>query len=183
MHLYIHGFGSSARSLKAERLMQHAQLRDQRLICPNLPTIPDLAIQTLEDWVIHTRPQVLIGSSLGGFYARYLASRFELPAVLINPAVNPDIRLREAIGQATQYFDGTGFEWTAQHCDALAQYQPSNEDQRRLWLLVQRGDEVLDAQQAINALPLARQTIEDGGDHGFQGFERYLDPLLDWRGY
>ena len=103
-----------------------------------------------------------------------------MPAVLINPALRPYDRLQEAIGQATHYFDQTAFEWKQAHCDALIEYDLTDDDQARLWLLTQLGDEVLDAQQAIDLLPNARHTIEPGGDHSFVGFDRYLDQILDF---
>ena len=82
---------------------------------------------------------------------------------------------------ATQYFDGSSFEFNASHCQALESMIVEGDQQHRLWLLSQRGDEVLDANEAIGLLPNARHTIEPGGDHGFQGFERYLDEIIDWR--
>lgn len=182
MHLYIHGFGSSARSYKARLLKQRASQRGLTCICPNLPVHPQLAFETLCDWVEQTQPKVVIGSSLGGFYARSLAARYDLPAVLINPALCPGERLREAIPRAIQYVDNTEFDWTLEHCQQLNAMAITHENQRRLWLLTQLGDEVLDAHQAIGLLPAAHQTVEADGDHSFIGFERYLDPVLDWRG-
>ena len=181
MLLYIHGFGSSAHSFKAQALLKRCAERQIPAVCPNLPTVPQLAIQTLQDWVTLTRPNVIVGSSLGGFYARWLAHRYELPAVLINPALRPDLRLLQVAPMATQYFDGSSFEFNASHCQALETLIVEGDQQHRLWLLSQRGDEVLDANEAIRLLPNARHTIEPGGDHGFHGFERYLDEIIDWR--
>ena len=180
MLLYIHGFGSSAHSYKAQALVQRGRQRGLSVVCPNLPNAPQLAVQTLCDWVEQTQPSVLVGSSLGGYYARYLAHRYDRPAALINPALRPYERLQEAIGQATHYFDQTPFEWTRAHCDALIDFDVTQDDQTRLWLLTQLGDEILDAQQAIDLLPDARHTIEPGGDHSFVGFDRYLDQILDF---
>lgn len=182
MHLYIHGFGSSSHSFKARLLARRARDRGLAFACPDLPYQPDLAFATLTQWCEHTSPDVLVGSSLGGFYARLLADRFEIPAVLINPALDPGERLRDAIGMAPHYFDQTHFEWTQEHCDCLSSMQVYDEDQSRLWLLTQLGDEVLNARQAIEWLPDAKQTVESGGDHSFRHFERHLDAVLDWRG-
>lgn len=182
MHLYIHGFGSSSHSYKARLLAERAAERGLDFACPDLPHVPDLAMSTLRQWCELTRPDVLIGSSLGGFYARCLANQFQIPAVLVNPALDPGVRLREAIGHAQHYYDQSYFQWTERHCQALSDMQETGDDQRRLWLLTQLGDEVLDAQEAINQLPDAYHTIEMGGDHSFQGFERHLDAVLDWRG-
>lgn len=182
MVLYIHGFGSSAHSFKAKQVLEHCKTQGVQAVCPNLPTIPDLAVQTLCDWIEQTHPGVLIGSSLGGFYARWLAHRYGLPAVLINPALRPDLRLREAIPSGTQYYDGSSFEFNEQHCRSLESYRVDDDDQSNLWLLTQLGDEVLDAHEAIALVPGAKQTVEEDGDHSFTGFDRYLDSAIQWRG-
>ena len=85
--LYIHGFNSSPSSHKARQLgvlMQRLGLAD-RLRVPALHHHPRLAIGQLEDAIAELGRPVLVGSSLGGYYATHLAERHGLSAVLINP--------------------------------------------------------------------------------------------------
>src|SRR5690606_22631326 len=91
--LYIHGFLSSPYSYKAQQveawLQQHRP--DIRYCCPYLPAYPAEAMAILES-VVEARnaePVYLIGSSLGGYYATWLAEKYGLRAVLVNPAVEP----------------------------------------------------------------------------------------------
>ena len=59
--------------------------------CPQLPASPREAMALLQDgaadWPLDRT--ALVGSSLGGFYATWLAQQWNCPAVLLNPAVHP----------------------------------------------------------------------------------------------
>ena len=99
--LYLHGFASSPASWKVGRLADALKARKQgyRLICPPLSTVPDEAIAQAEA-IIESRPGqlTLVGSSLGGYYATWLAEKHLLRAVLINPAVVAPISLQKYLG-------------------------------------------------------------------------------------
>ena len=57
---------------------------------PQLPYTPELAIRQVETWLKEQykvgHKVGLIGSSLGGYYATWLAEKYDLKAVLIKPS-------------------------------------------------------------------------------------------------
>ena len=147
--------------------------------CPQLPPSPreamDLITQGTADW---PRAGVaVVGSSLGGFYAMYLADKYNLPVVLINPSMAPGFTLQKRVGQAVNFHDFSSYEWNEAHVQSLEKYQCSFSGQRCL-LLLQTGDDVLDYKLAVDKLPDAHHVIEQGGNHGFEGFERYLSNTI-----
>ena len=87
--LYLHGFASSPASWKVQLPASALAQRGlgERLHCPALSPVPVEAIAQAEAIINQQgRELTLIGSSLGGFYATWLAEKHDLPAVLINPA-------------------------------------------------------------------------------------------------
>lgn len=184
MLIYIHGFASSAQGQKAEQLRAWCKQNAIRFIAPTLPYIPELAIASLRDLVASyqelNEPVALVGSSLGGYYATWLAHHFNLPYVLINPAAEAWITLKKAEGLVENYHDGARFEWTAQHTRSLEDFRIDNPETSKCLLMLQTGDEVLDYKQALQAYPGAETLLEEGGDHSFQGFENHLKTLTDF---
>jgi predicted esterase YcpF (UPF0227 family) len=178
MILYIHGFASSGLGAKARQVREYF---GNRVLAPSLLYIPDLAVDTLAQIVGHAQRRGeavgLMGSSLGGYYALYLAERYRLPAVLINPSVRPWETLAAHTGHGTNYYDGARFEWTPGHVESLKRYRTEPADQQRYLLMLQSGDEVLDYRVALAFLPHAETIIEEGGDHSFTGFESKLPAI------
>lgn len=172
--LYIHGFASSGHSHKAQVLRHHFE----EVYAPSLSHIPQLALETLEQFIdALPQPPLLLGSSLGGFYALYLSQRLSLPAVLINPVVKLSEEMEQLAGLQKNYFDGSRFEFTAEHLQSLHNYLCPAPRSDRLLLMLQMGDEVLDQHQTLQQLPGAQQLIELGGDHSFQGFENHMQTI------
>ncbi len=60
----------------------------------------------------------LVGSSLGAYYSIYLANKYKLKAVLINPAIY-SYKTLDKIGIAVNYYDGFFFEVTIEHINFL----------------------------------------------------------------
>ena len=150
MLLYIHGFNSSAASFKA-RLLRAAlaeRQREHEFVCPNLPPAPAEAIAGLERLIGRERP-CLVGSSLGGFYATWLAEKHGLPAVLVNPAIRPYRLLSGYVGRQKNLYTGAEYELTQQHVDELRALEPASITPERYLLIVTTGDEVLDYREAV----------------------------------
>lgn len=171
--LYIHGFASSGRSTKGRILKAHLP----QVYAPSLNPIPELAVETLEEFITALGSPLLVGSSLGGYYALYLSARHGLPAVLVNPALYFDGELRRVIGFQNHYFDGSRFEFTEGHFRSLERYRVTDPPSERLLLLLQLGDEILDHRRTLALLPGAEADIEEGGDHGYRGFERKIEKI------
>jgi len=110
-----------------------------------------------------------IGSSLGGYYSLYLKNRFEVPAVLINPAIRPYELLTDYLGENTNLYTGETYEVRPEHMDELRAFDRVGKTRLDdILLLTQTGDEVLDFSLAVNELRGAQMWIQYGGDHAFQ---------------
>ena len=181
MLLYIHGFGSSGKSGKA--MLIRKRLADG-VIAPSLPPIPELAVDTLEQIVACMQrcdePFAFAGSSLGGYYAAYLADKYKTKAVLINPSVKPYRTLASHIGFNHSYYDFSDYEFTQKHIDSLRKYDVSDPDPSQFLLLLQTGDEVLDYREAVEKFQGAHIDIEEGGSHGYEDFERKIPLIVDF---
>jgi predicted esterase YcpF (UPF0227 family) len=181
--VYLHGFNSSPGSIKGRLIMQHvAGLPDApELLVPRLPFAPRAAMDKMERMLsaLDTAQTTLVGSSLGGYYATWLAERFGTRAVLINPAMRAWEDLRRYLGPNRNLYTGEVYELTETHVEELAALRVMAITRpERYWLLVQTGDEVLDHREAVAFFAGARQTVIEGGDHGFRHFEAHLEGIL-----
>ncbi|WP_137887079.1 YqiA/YcfP family alpha/beta fold hydrolase [Pseudomonas sp. 2FE] len=184
--LYIHGLNSSPASLKARQLLQVMERLGWagQLRVPALHHHPRQAIQQLEAAIAELGRPVLVGSSLGGYYATHLAERHGLKAVLINPAVCPHRLFEGHLGTQQNYYSGESWELTADHVAALAELEvPPPNDPARYQVWLQTADETLDYRQAEAYYRGCALHIQAGGDHGFQGFARRLPALLAFAGF
>ena len=183
--LYLHGFCSSPESWKARLLADTLSGRGQgdRVFCPFLSHVPHEAIAQAEAIIgRQAGPLTVVGSSLGGFYATWLAEKFDLRAVLINPAVVAPIALEEYIGTQTNLHTQETFEFTAGHVAQLHALEMPRVTPGRYLLMVETGDEVLDYRQAVARYAGCRQVVLEGGDHSFTRFPDCLPQLLEFCG-
>ena len=176
MVIYIHGFGSHGEGSKAKLFREYFKSIEEGFISPSLSYVPDLAIQTLEELIESYHGDVkLIGSSLGGFYTIYLANRYNLQAVLINPSIYPFKTLSKMLGEAPNFYDESHYEWNEKHIEMLKKYEVQNLQESNFLLLVQKGDELLDYEEAVDRFQDAKLVVEEDGNHGFEGIERHFE--------
>ncbi|MDY7577533.1 YqiA/YcfP family alpha/beta fold hydrolase [Herbaspirillum sp. RTI4] len=189
MILYLHGFRSSPQSFKARWMGQRLQElgRADEYRCPQLPASPKQAIALalgIAETFLQTHPVAqlsLIGSSLGGYYATWLAERLGCRAVLLNPAVKPPRDLQSYVGISTQYHSDEPFEFRPEYVaelEALAIAAISAP--QRYFLLAATGDEVLDWRESRAFYLGAKQCIIAGSDHGLSDFTQYADEVLSF---
>ena len=191
--LYLHGFRSSPQSTKARMVCARVALQhpDAHWWCPALPASPAQAMaeirQGLTDWPMERT--VVCGSSLGGFYARWLQLHWGARAVLLNPAVHPARDLARHIGELPQWHDPSQkvfFE--ARHVDELRQMEadiarlaplhpasPQNQ-----FAIVAQGDEVLDWREMQAFCANADLRLLPGSDHAISDFAAHIDAVFDF---
>ena len=182
--LYLHGFRSSPKSFKAQRLA--AWLAEHRpevtWWCPQLPPSPREAMRLVADGVAAWPKEhmAVLGSSLGGFYATVVAERIGCPAVLMNPAVDPARDLAGFIGEQTMYHAPEDhFFFRAEYIDELRAMAPAAiTNPQRYLAIIAKGDEVLDWRE-MNARYAATQLrLLEGSDHGLSDFDVHLPHIL-----
>ena len=180
--LYLHGFRSSPQSMKARLMAAHFARTEHRFVCPQLPASPAsamaLACEFIEDRDDAARDWAVIGSSLGGYYATYLAERYGCRAALLNPAVRPALDLGTHIGLLTAFHSGEPFEFKAEYLDELDALRVQRVTRPELYfLLAATGDEVLDWRQMCDHYVGAKQHVIDGSDHAISEFADYVDEV------
>lgn len=175
--IYLHGFKSSALSLKGQQLNAYfSHDENVQVHLPDLNQPPWVVMQQMSE-LIESLPEVtLVGSSLGGFYATQLVAKYKVPAVLINPAMRPWRLFRALFGTALMPYVVTP-DWTLDDAqlDQLEQMAlPFVQDADKILVLLQQGDEVLDYREAQRYYTQAQACsvviTEASGSHAMEDF-------------
>jgi uncharacterized protein len=186
MIVYLHGFNSSPQSTKAQCLRSYLEERGRvaEFACPRLPHAPDRAVSLVEAEIARhpSREITLVGSSLGGFYATWLAEKHDLRAVLLNPAIDPHRGLRAYLGRQQAYHGGETYELTERHLTQWERLFVPRVRPERYFLLVETGDEVLDYRAAVRKYRGAEQVVVQGGDHALVSFPEHLPSIMEFAG-
>lgn len=195
--LYLHGFRSTPQSTKA-RLVGERMARDWPHIvfhCPQLPPSPrqamDAVMRDIADWPRRqthgpaTAGMAVIGSSLGGYYATWIAEQTGCRAVVLNPAVHAARDLATQVGEHMSWHNPQEkFVFKPEYVEELrALAVPAITRPERYYALIAKGDEVLDWQEMLAhyATPYGRLLhgcLLEGSDHAISDFPDYLDEVL-----
>ncbi|BCD67762.1 YqiA/YcfP family alpha/beta fold hydrolase [Nitratiruptor sp. YY09-18] len=177
MILYIHGFKSCGWGNKSRTLQEF--FKD--VIAPDLPPRPIEAMKLLQHIIEKNPVDMLVGSSLGGYYATYLAQKFTIKSVLINPSTRPYHTLKPYIGIQKRFCDGEKFAWKEEYIKELMQHDTNNLRKNLFLVLLQTGDEVLDYKVALEKYANQRRIVEYGGNHRFENIDDYLFMIKHFR--
>lgn len=187
MILYLHGFRSSPLSMKArlkgERMAQLG--RSAEFLCPQLPASPKLAMELAFGLVagVPAEELTIVGSSLGGYYATWMAEQLGCRAVLLNPAVVPMLDLDQHVGVTTAYHSDEPFEFKREYIEELrALAVPQITRPERYFLIACTGDEVLDYRDMVAHYAGAKQKVVQGSDHAISEYADYLGEVLAYCG-
>lgn len=183
MHIiYIHGFNSTGPG-SAKYLMLSERFGKDRVSTIDLPYVPAQAVSALEDLIEEIKKNddniIVVGTSLGGFYAIYLSRKFSLKCVLINPAIDPCVTTRRYLGANTNYGSGLTYQFTVNEVEGFRPYYVTLSDAPTVPTLVflDADDEVLDYEKAVEHFTgYAHIKVYEGGNHRFA---HMIDALED----
>jgi hypothetical protein len=186
--LYLHGFRSSPQSAKAQQMQGWVQAHCPYVHwwCPQLPPSPKEAMALVAHGIADWRQEsmVVVGSSLGGFYATWVAEQTGCQAALLNPAIDPARDLAKYIGEQTswhnpqdRFFFREEFveELKALHCAAITRPE-------RYFALICKGDEVLDWREMRDKYATCPGLLLEGGDHAISDFDHHMPAVLQHLG-
>ena len=184
--LYLHGFLSSPASNKA-RLTAAAVAQQHPAVtwlCPMLAASPRQAMDELLQATCHwpKANMAIVGSSLGGFYATWLAERLGCKAALLNPAVRPARDLAPHVGEQTLWHEpDIHFVLEPHYIDELRRMElPRITRPERYFAVIAKGDEVLDWQEMNAHFSGASIKLLAGSDHALSDYEQHVDEVLEF---
>lgn len=191
--LYLHGFRSSPQSVKARKMAERVQAQHPGVAwwCPQLPPSPraamEMVMQGIAGWP--RDGMAVVGSSLGGFYARWVALQTGCRAVLLNPAAHPARDLSAYVGDQTAWHDPQEhFHFRPEFVEELQVLEadiarlgvrhPSTED--RLMAVIAQGDELLSWQEMQTFSAGGHIRLLPGSDHALSDFDEHMEAVLDF---
>jgi predicted esterase YcpF (UPF0227 family) len=174
--MYCHGFASNydPQKDKVKRLSMLAPVQGVTVdyTCP-----PDKVFEAFAAELQGSSRALIVGTSMGGFFAAWLGSVFNLPFISINPAVSPATSLQKYIGRGQTHF-GTPYDLKREvvrtYQDIPFRFDGPGE------IVLDLGDEVINAQETqtvvANRLPI---TTFEGGSHRFDHMSELLAILAE----
>ena len=184
--LYLHGFRSSPQSAKARLMAAYVEQHHPgvQFWSPQLLPSPCAAMDMVRAGVAAWPPQrmAVVGSSLGGYYASWVAQQMHCASVLLNPAVNPARDLAQYIGEQTQFHaPDEHFYFAPEFVDQLRALDVHDQQPAAPQLaIIAKGDEVLDWREMVARYPQAKLQLLDGGDHGLSDFADHLAGIVQF---
>ena len=178
--LYLHGFRSSPASAKARQMAAHVAQHHPAVTfwCPQLPPSPQAAMALVAQGIAQWPREAMgvIGSSLGGFYASWVAQHAGCPSVMLNPAVDPARDLARYIGEQTTWQNPEErFYFLPEYIAELQALDLRGQPARAPELaIIAKGDEVLDWREMTARYPQAELCLLEGGEHALSDFEDHL---------
>ena len=172
--IYCHGFASVGKSAKSDALVK--AFGADRVIAPDLPVAPEEVEAILDEIMLSLGDElvVIVGTSLGGFWARYMSTKWGIPCVLVNPSITPSITLGARVNKPlSNYATGKPILITDQDIETFKKKElfiancPGLEQAH---LFLAQDDEMLDYRVAMMNVVAMSYVLKTDGGHRFEQY-------------
>ena len=171
---YIHGFNCAAKMSEKTGILN--QLGNLCLFEYENEDYPMDIYRSLQEQIQNFEPDIIVGTSLGGYWAGRMAYANGLMAVMINPSVEPHQGLLELVGDHVNYVNAKEYTLTqdvVESYDSLTQYDPFGV------VLLDQNDEIINAETTKEQLEDMFSIVTfEGGCHQFDHMEQSL-PIIE----
>lgn len=190
--IYLHGLDADPNANKAVITANHAKALGIDTLRPDLNCPPDEVVAKLLNLIKENPNAVLVGSSLGGYFATLLSDMTGTPCVLLNPSIRPDVSFRRFL---SDNFDGqtladdaviytTTGGWQICYGDLawFERHRLQAKNPHKIKVLLKMGDELLDAHasRAFYEQAGADVLAQDGGDHRMSDYDEQAGRVVGW---
>lgn len=190
--IYLHGLDSNPNAIKATITAERAKELGIDTLRPDLNCPPDDVVAKILTLIQENPDCVLVGSSLGGYFATLLSDMTGTPAVLLNPSIRPDVSFRRFLsdnfdGQTltddTVIYTTTG-GWHIRYGDLawFEKHRLTVKNSNKIKVLLKMGDELLDAYATKDFYESRGADViaQDGGDHRMSDYGEEVGVVLGW---
>ena len=172
--LYCHGFASNFDPEK-EKVRALSTLAPVEGVTVDYTLPPSQVFAAFSGAIVAPKNTLIVGTSMGGFFAAWLGCELGLPFIAINPAITPARSLRKYIGVGRTYY-GTTFDLKQEVTEAYKGL-PFRVDGDGT-VVLDLGDEVINAHATIAAVENRLPLIEfPGGSHRFDHMHALLPEI------
>lgn len=168
--VYLHGFGSSSQTPKVKFLAD--KFGAENVITFDIPSRAKEAFNLIERNLLNIFREfgtdiILVGTSLGGFWANYFASKYDLKCLIMNPSLNPSVSLKQE--HALKMVP----DWKEEYAEEYARYEGNYGSVFRV-VLLDLDDEILNSYDTLyKFINNSKVVTSSGGTHRYD----HLDVL------
>ncbi|MCB5162634.1 YqiA/YcfP family alpha/beta fold hydrolase [Marinomonas algarum] len=170
--LYIHGFGSKFKP-QSDKVKSLSSLGIVYGVDIDYTDRRSDITQQLRNVIIQKNIELLVGTSMGGYFSAEVGLMVGLPYVMINPALNPRTTLRKYIGEGVDYY-GKSYHLEG---STVEEYDQMALEKQHGLLLLDKGDKLIDYKETVRLLPDIQTLIFEGGSHRFDHINESLDAI------
>lgn len=172
--IYLHGFNSDGNGSTATKLKE---VYGKLLLTPSYDYAnPDKAYKTINKFLIEnaTINTVLVGTSLGGFWANKFAQKFGLPVVLVNPALNPAETTKQFIGENKNFSTGKVVYYTKENAEVYKKYMDKINPETKRTTILSINDKIINYKFAEKILKESKIVYEKKEGHQFNNIDKIV---------
>ena len=162
--IYFPGFGGSQKSLTFQSLLE--KYNDSEAVLYDNENA-NIAIEQIEKQINFptlSKNTLIIGQSLGGFWAEHFAIKYNLNLILINPSLNPHLSLKK-------------YNLSTEKLDAYKSYKSNDFVKSQITIILSKNDTTVDPKPVIEKYnDIAKFKLVDG-DHNFKDYNTLINEI------